>query len=69
MKPERIGLVVVLASLAAIAAIVILVFQFQAGDRIADIRRQGGRLVRALAAMPNSLRDSAGEQQRDSGVL
>ena len=69
MKPERIGLVVVLASLAAIAAIVILVFQFQAGDRIADIRSQGGSLVRALAAIPYQHLDSGGEQQGVIRVL
>lgn len=52
MKSDRIGLVVVLASLTAIAAIVYLVFQHQNGDRVADIRGQGVSLVRALSGVP-----------------
>ena len=69
MKSDRIGLVVVLASLAAIASIVFLVFQFQTGDRIADIRSQGGSLVRALAAIPYTQLQSGGEQQGVIRVL
>lgn len=69
MKSDRIGLVVVLASLVAIATIVFLVFRFQAGDRVADIRSQGGSLVRALAAIPYQQLHNGGEQQGVIRVL
>lgn len=69
MESDRIGLVVVLASLGAIAAIVFLVFQFQADDRVSAIRSQGGSLVRALAAIPYRQLEGGGEQQGVMRVL
>ena len=69
MKSDRIGLVVVLASLTAIAAIVYLVFQYQNGDRLADIRSQGVSLVRALSGVPYEQLIPGGEQQGVVQVL
>ena len=66
MKADRIGLVVVLASLAAIGAIAYLVFQYQHSDRLADIRSQGVSLVRALSNVPYDQLVSSGNGQ---GVL
>lgn len=69
MKSDRIGLVVVLASLTAIAAIVYLVFQYQNGERLADIRSQGVSLVRALSGVPYEQLIPGGEQQGVVQVL
>ncbi|MGI9261457.1 MAG: histidine kinase dimerization/phospho-acceptor domain-containing protein, partial [Woeseiaceae bacterium] len=68
-KSDRIGLVVVLASLSAIAAIVYMVFQHQNGDRLADIRSQGVNLVRALSGVPYDQLVPGGEQQGIVQVL
>ena len=69
LKSDRIGLVVVLASLSAIAAIVYMVFQYQNVDRIADIRSQGVNLVRALSGVPYEQLVPGGEQQGIVQVL
>ena len=60
---------VVLASLTAIAAIVYLVFQYQNGERLADIRSQGVSLVRALSGVPYEQLIPGGEQQGVIQVL
>ena len=60
---------VVLASLTAIAAIVYLVFQYQNGERLADIRSQGVSLVRALSGVPYEQLIPGGQQQGVIQVL
>lgn len=52
LKADRIGLVIVLASFVAIAAIAYLVFQYQHENRMDNIRSQGVSLVRALSGVP-----------------
>lgn len=69
LKADRIGLVVVLASLSAIAAIVYLVFHYQNGDRLADIRSQGVSLVRALSGVPYDQLVPGGKQEGVVQVL
>ncbi|MDH4072071.1 MAG: ATP-binding protein [Gammaproteobacteria bacterium] len=69
LKTDRIGLVVVFASLAAIAAIAYLVFQFQHGDRLQDMRNQGVSLVRALSGVPFEQLVPGGAQQGVIQVL
>ncbi|MGI9273080.1 MAG: ATP-binding protein [Woeseiaceae bacterium] len=69
MKSDRIGLVVVSASLMAIAAILYLVFQYQSSDRLASIRSQGVSLVRALSGVPYEQLVPGGEQQGVVQVL
>ncbi len=66
LKADRIGLVVVLASLLAIAAISVMLTSNQAEQRMADIRSQGISLVRALSAVPYGQLAADGDQQ---GVL
>ncbi len=62
LKADRIGLVVVLASLLAIAAISVMLFSNQADQRMADIRGQGISLVRALSAVPYDQLTADGDQ-------
>ena len=69
LKTDRIGFVVVFASLAAIAAIVYLVFEHQSEDRLTDIRSQGVSLVRALSGVPYEQLIPGGEQQGVMQVL
>ncbi len=69
LKADRIGLVIVLASLSAIAAIAFMVFQYQHQDRLADIRSQGVSLVRALSGVPYDQLVPGGEQQGVVQVL
>jgi signal transduction histidine kinase len=69
LKADRIGLVVVLASLLAIAAIAYMVFDNQKDARLRDIRGQGVSLARALAAVPYEQIGSGGEQQGVVQVL
>jgi len=69
LKADRFGLVVVLASLTAIAIIIYMVFQYQSGDRLADIRSQGVSLVRALSGVPYEQLIPGGEQQGVIQVL
>jgi len=52
LKTDRIGLVIVVASLLAIAAIVVLLFDNQRDNRLSDIRSQGIGLARALSGLP-----------------
>ena len=66
IKADKIGLVIVLASLGAIAAITYVVFQYQQQHRLSDIRVQGVSLVRALSGVPYDQLAPGGEQQ---GVL
>ena len=63
LKADRLGLVVVLASLLAIAAISVMLFNNQAEQRMADIRSQGISLVRALSAVPYDQLAAGGDQQ------
>ncbi|MDH3750645.1 MAG: hypothetical protein OEU40_08615, partial [Gammaproteobacteria bacterium] len=63
LKADRIGLVIVFASLSAIAAIAYMVFQYQHADRLDDIRGQGVSLVRALSGVPYDQLVPGGEQQ------
>jgi len=69
LKSDRIGLVVIVASLMAIGAIVYMVFQYQKTDRLADIRSQGVSLVRALSGVPYEQLIPGGEQQGVVQVL
>ena len=69
LKSDRIGLVIVVASLVAIAAIGYLVFKQQHEDNLADTRRQGVSLVRVLAGVPLEQLKPGGEQQSVLNVL
>ncbi len=69
LKADRIGLVVVLASLVSIAAIAWVVFDNQHEARIRDIRGQGVSLARALSAVPYEQLAGGGEQQGAIQVL
>jgi len=69
VKADRIGLVIVLASLSAIAAIAYLVFQSQHEHRLDDIRGQGVSLVRALSGVPFDQLVPGGTQQGVMQVL
>jgi len=69
LKTDRIGLVIVLASLTAIATIAYLVFQYQHDDRLQDIRSQGVSLVRALSGVPYEQLIAGGSQQGVVQVL
>ncbi|MDJ0700290.1 MAG: ATP-binding protein [Woeseiaceae bacterium] len=69
LKADRIGLVVVLASLVSIAAIAWVVFDNQHEARIRDIRGQGVSLARALSAVPYEQLAGGGEQQGAIRVL
>jgi PAS domain S-box-containing protein len=69
LKADRIGLVIVFASLSAIAAIAYMVFQYQHADRLDDIRGQGVSLVRALSGVPYDQLVPGGEQQGFLQVL
>ena len=66
LKADRIGLVIVLASLSAIAAIAYLVFDYQHSSRLDNIRSQGVSLVRALSGVPFEQLAPGGSQH---GVL
>lgn len=63
MKSDRIGLVIVFASLAAIAAIAYMVFQYQYDHRLQNIRSNGVSLVRAISGVPYSQLVPGGAQQ------
>ncbi len=63
LKADRLGLVVVLASLLAIATISALLSNNQAEQRLAEVRSQGISLVRALAAVPYEQLTGGGDQQ------
>ncbi|MCH9694088.1 MAG: PAS domain-containing protein [Gammaproteobacteria bacterium] len=69
MKSDRIGLVIVFASLAAIAAIAYMVFQYQYEHRLQDIRSNGVSLVRSVSGVPYSQLAPGGAQQGIGQVL
>jgi signal transduction histidine kinase len=69
LKADRIGLVIVLASLSAIAAIATMVFQHQHRHRLVDLRAQGVSLVRAISGVPYEQLVPGGEQQGIVQVL
>ena len=69
MKADRIGLVIILASLASVAAIIWLVFGYQQEHRVSNIRSQGVSLVRALSGVPYEQLVPGGEQQGIMQVL
>ena len=63
LKADRIGLVVVFASLLAIAAIVFLLFEKQQDNQMAEIRTQGVSLARAISGVPYEQLAPGGQQQ------
>ena len=69
LKTDRTGLVIVVASLSAIAAIVYLVFGYQHEHRLGAIRTQGVSLVRALSGVPFEQLSPGGAQQSIMQVL
>ena len=69
LKADRIGLVVVIASLLAIGVIAYMVFDNQRDARLREIRGQGVSLARALAAIPYEQLRAGGEQQGVVQVL
>ena len=56
MKNNRIGMILVVSSLAVIALVVTLLLQRQQADHAAQVRVQGLGMVRSLAALPRSQR-------------
>ncbi|MGB5247011.1 MAG: ATP-binding protein [Woeseia sp.] len=66
LKADRIGLVILIASLSAIAAVAIVVFEYQQDERVAAIRSEGLSLARALSGVPYDQLAPGGQQQ---GVL
>lgn len=68
-RTNRVGLVVVLASLIAIGVISYLVFQVQYEQRVGAIRTQGVSLVRALSGVPFEQLIPGGKQQSVMQVL
>lgn len=62
LKADRIGLVVVVASLLAIAAIVVLLFKQQKDSQMDEIRTQGVSLARAISAVPYEQLAPGGQQ-------
>jgi len=62
-KADRIGLVIVVASLLAITAIVFLLFGNQRESQIEDIRTQGVSLARAISGVPYEQLVPGGQQQ------
>jgi len=63
LKADRIGLVIVAASLLAIAAIVFLLFQKQHTSQTTEIRTQGVSLARAISGVPFEQLAPGGQQQ------
>ena len=53
MRNDRFGILMIAASLAAIAAVVLLMLDHQATARRAQIREQGMSLVRLLSRLPH----------------
>ena len=69
MKNNRIGLILVVSSLAVIALVVTLLLQRQHKDQAEQVRAQGLGTVRSLAALPASVLLPAPGQPGQSGVL
>lgn len=63
LKADRIGLIIVVASLLAITAIAVLLFQNQHDDELTDIRNQGVSLARAISGVPYEQLVPGGPQQ------
>jgi len=63
LKADRIGLVIVVASLLVITAIILLLFGNQRDSQIADIRTQGVSLARAISGVPYDRLVPGGQQQ------
>jgi len=63
LKADRIGLVIVVASLLAITAIAFLLFENQRDNELADIRTQGVSLARAISGVPYEQLVPGGPQQ------
>jgi len=63
LKADRIGLVIVVASLLVITAIVLLLFGNQRDNQISDIRTQGVSLARAISGVPYEQLVPGGQQQ------
>jgi signal transduction histidine kinase len=63
LKADRIGLVIVVASLLAISAIVFLLFQKQHASQMTEIRTQGVSLARAISGVPYEHLAPGGQQQ------
>jgi len=63
LKADRIGLVIVVASLLVITAIVLLLFSNQRDSQITDIRTQGVSLARAISGVPYEQLVPGGQQQ------
>ncbi len=63
LKADRIGLVIVVASLLVITAIILLLFSNQRDSQIAEIRTQGVRLARAISGVPYEHLVPGGQQQ------
>jgi len=63
LKADRIGLVIVVASLLVITAIILLLFSNQRDSQIADIRTQGVSLARAISGVPYERLVPGGQQQ------
>ena len=69
MRADRIGLVIVLASILAVTAIAYLVFDYEHERRIEQTRTQGVSLVRALAGVPFTQLAPGGAQQGVMSLL
>ncbi len=63
LKADRIGLVIVVASLLAIAAMIFLLFENQRDNRLNEIRTQGVSLARAISGVPFEQLVPGGRQQ------
>lgn len=63
LKADRIGLVIVVASLLVITAIILLLFGNQRDSQISDIRTQGVSLARAISGVPYEQLVPGGQQQ------
>jgi len=62
-KADRIGLVIVVASLLVITAIILLLFGNQRDSQVSDIRSQGVSLARAISGVPYEQLVPGGQQQ------
>ncbi|MDX1516074.1 MAG: ATP-binding protein [Woeseiaceae bacterium] len=69
LKADRIGLVIVFASLSAIAALSYVVLRYQHDSRVDGIRNEGVSLVRAVSAVPYEQLLPGGSQQGVMRVL
>jgi hypothetical protein len=63
LKADRLGLVIVVASLLVITAIILLLFTNQRDGQIVEIRTQGVSLARAISGVPYEHLVPGGQQQ------